>query len=246
MRVSQGVKMRRQVQVPLPIVYESVRLDVSYRLDLLVEEQVIVEVKAVTLMGRDLSSDWSVSSGMNPSTRHFMWDRIRLLVPVGLCSLALACRTESIAGDDLLTDASGVPGEIVYVTNSIAGGQRMLDSMQLDSARGRWSQSQCGPVSATSGVCDGSSMRTDIRTVESFMRVPVFERARRADFRAVHREYHRTGSVPPDVTTHVLHIVQNGRRRTVSWESGAVLPSAVDAFLCRLQQAQGALILCSE
>ena len=174
-----------------------------------------------------------------------MWDRIRLLVPAVLCSISLACRAESISGDDLLTDATGVPGEIVYVTNSIAGGQRMLDSLHLDSASGRWSQSQCGPVRATSGVCDASSMRTDIRTVESFMRVPVFERARRFDFLAVRREYHRVGVVPPDVTTHVLHIVQNGRRRTISWESGAILPPAVEAFLCRLQQARGALILCS-
>jgi hypothetical protein len=183
---------------------------------------------------------------MNPLIRHSIWGRLGPLVPVALCSVVLACRAESIAGDETLTDATGVPGEIVYVTNSIAGGQRMLDSLHLDSATGRWSQSQCGPVSASSGVCDQSNTRTDIRTVELFMRVPVFERARRSDFRTLRREYHRTGSIPPDVTTNVLHIVQNGRRRTVSWESGATLPRPLTAFLCRLQQAQGALILCSE
>jgi GxxExxY protein len=34
-------------QVPLPIVYKSVRLDCGYRLDILVENQVIVEIKSV-------------------------------------------------------------------------------------------------------------------------------------------------------------------------------------------------------
>jgi GxxExxY protein len=34
-------------QVPLPVVYESVRLDVGYRIDLLVEDAVVVELKSV-------------------------------------------------------------------------------------------------------------------------------------------------------------------------------------------------------
>lgn len=34
-------------QVPLPIVYKSVRLDCGYRLDIVVENRVIVELKAV-------------------------------------------------------------------------------------------------------------------------------------------------------------------------------------------------------
>lgn len=40
-----GVRIARQV--PLPIRYKDVRLDCGYRLDLLVEDTVIVEVKAV-------------------------------------------------------------------------------------------------------------------------------------------------------------------------------------------------------
>ena len=36
-----------EVQVPVPIVYEGVRLEVGYRLDLLVENRVVVELKAV-------------------------------------------------------------------------------------------------------------------------------------------------------------------------------------------------------
>ncbi len=41
------VGLHVEQQKPLPLVYRDVRLDCGYRLDLLVEEQVIVEVKAV-------------------------------------------------------------------------------------------------------------------------------------------------------------------------------------------------------
>lgn len=40
-----GVALRRQV--PLPVVYEGTRLDAGYRIDILVAEAIIVEVKAV-------------------------------------------------------------------------------------------------------------------------------------------------------------------------------------------------------
>src|SRR5436190_24268986 len=40
-----GMTFRRQV--PLPIVYKSVHLDCGYRLDILVEDRVIVELKTV-------------------------------------------------------------------------------------------------------------------------------------------------------------------------------------------------------
>lgn len=40
--------LRVDAQVPVPLVYESVRVEVGYRLDLLVEEQVVVELKAIT------------------------------------------------------------------------------------------------------------------------------------------------------------------------------------------------------
>jgi len=43
--MSRGRAVRRQV--PMPIVYEGVELDAGYRLDLLVDEQVIVETKSV-------------------------------------------------------------------------------------------------------------------------------------------------------------------------------------------------------
>ncbi|MCC6242112.1 MAG: GxxExxY protein [Gemmatimonadaceae bacterium] len=35
-------------QVPRPIIFEGVQIDIGYRIDLLVEQQVIVELKAVT------------------------------------------------------------------------------------------------------------------------------------------------------------------------------------------------------
>ena len=45
-----GLAVRRQV--PLPIIYEGVRLDAGYRLDLLVENAVIVEIKSVETTSR--------------------------------------------------------------------------------------------------------------------------------------------------------------------------------------------------
>ena len=42
---NRGLSVRRQVHLPLE--YDGERVDVAYRIDLLVEEQVIVEVKAV-------------------------------------------------------------------------------------------------------------------------------------------------------------------------------------------------------
>ena len=43
-----GLKVEKQK--PLPIVYKEVSLDVGYRLDLLIEESVIVELKAVEFL----------------------------------------------------------------------------------------------------------------------------------------------------------------------------------------------------
>ena len=42
---NQGMLVERQVE--LPVVYDGVRLDAGYRLDILVERKVVVEVKAV-------------------------------------------------------------------------------------------------------------------------------------------------------------------------------------------------------
>jgi GxxExxY protein len=39
--------LRVQQQVGLPVVYEGVRIDLGYRLDLLVEDEIIVELKTV-------------------------------------------------------------------------------------------------------------------------------------------------------------------------------------------------------
>lgn len=38
--------LRAESQVPLPVVYEEIRLEAGYRLDLLVENSVVVELKA--------------------------------------------------------------------------------------------------------------------------------------------------------------------------------------------------------
>lgn len=43
-----GLRVANQVE--LPVVYDGVRIDVGYRIDLLVEDQVIVELKAVAAL----------------------------------------------------------------------------------------------------------------------------------------------------------------------------------------------------
>ncbi len=47
---ARGVSSRRQVA--LPIIYQGAALDAGYRLDILVEESIIVEVKAVDSLTR--------------------------------------------------------------------------------------------------------------------------------------------------------------------------------------------------
>lgn len=164
-----------------------------------------------------------------------------LLAGVALGADLLACGSDSVtaAGDE--TDA---PAQVTFVTTSIAGGQRVVDSLQIDSTSGNWSQSQCGPVSATSDTC--RDYRTSSGKMEAFLRDPLFDRSRKPDFAALSREYRRSGAVPPDAATSTLRIVANGRQREIRWESGAELPRALEAFLCRLQQSRGALILCAE
>lgn len=39
-------------QVPLPIIYEGLRLDAGYRLDLLIEDSIILEIKSVEALTR--------------------------------------------------------------------------------------------------------------------------------------------------------------------------------------------------
>ena len=45
-----GVALRRQV--PLSIVYESTKLDAGYRLDMVVENSIVIEIKAVEALSR--------------------------------------------------------------------------------------------------------------------------------------------------------------------------------------------------
>jgi hypothetical protein len=166
---------------------------------------------------------------------------MRALSLAAICASVQACKSDSVTGSDDATDA---PAQVVMVTTSIAGGQRLVDSLHIDSTSGKWSLSQCGPVSAMTAPC--SEFRTQGGTMEAFLRDPLFERARRPDFAALRREYRRTGQLPPDITTHILRIVQGGRQRELTWESGVELPPALSSFLCRLLQSRGALVLCAD
>ena len=67
---SNGISVRRQV--PLPVVYKTVRLDCGYRIDVVADEQVIVEIKAIerlmpihqaqtlTIHAIERDEDWSL------------------------------------------------------------------------------------------------------------------------------------------------------------------------------------------
>ena len=39
--------LRVKAQVPMPLVYEDIKMDVGYRIDLVVEDKVIIEIKSV-------------------------------------------------------------------------------------------------------------------------------------------------------------------------------------------------------
>lgn len=43
-----GLKVRNQV--PIPVIYKEVKLDIGYRIDLIVEEEVIIEIKSLEMM----------------------------------------------------------------------------------------------------------------------------------------------------------------------------------------------------
>ncbi|WP_312553369.1 GxxExxY protein [Empedobacter brevis] len=43
--IESGLKVR--TQIPLPVIYKDIRLELGYRIDVLVEEQVIIEIKSV-------------------------------------------------------------------------------------------------------------------------------------------------------------------------------------------------------
>ena len=156
-----------------------------------------------------------------------------------------ACANDP-TGPTGLTDANGAPAQIVYVVDAYAGGSRVLDSLVIDSVGGTWRRALCGPISAVGTSCGPTTTQYDQGVVAPGLGGALFERARRADFRALRREYPRVGVTPPDLTTHRLEIVQNEKRQTVTWQSGVAIPDAVSVLVCRLEQARGGVILCSD
>lgn len=46
--ISEGYNVK--AQVPLPVVYQDVRLDLGFRLDLLINDKVIIEIKSVEML----------------------------------------------------------------------------------------------------------------------------------------------------------------------------------------------------
>lgn len=157
----------------------------------------------------------------------------------------LACSNDP-TGPNGLTDADGAPAQIVYVVDAYAGGSRVLDSLVIDSVAGTWRRAVCGPISAVGATCGPTTTQSSQGVVAPGSGVALFERARRADFRALRRDYPRTGVTPPDLTTHRLEIVQNEKRQTVTWQSGVTIPGALSDLICRLEQARGGFVLCAD
>jgi GxxExxY protein len=63
-------EFRTAVQVPLPVIYDGVRLDLGFRLDVLVESLVVVEIKAVRRnLTRPSSSTADVSQAQQQASR---------------------------------------------------------------------------------------------------------------------------------------------------------------------------------
>ena len=50
-------------QRALPVYYEGVKLNVGFRVDLLVADKVIIEIKSVEILGRSTGSNWKRTCG---------------------------------------------------------------------------------------------------------------------------------------------------------------------------------------
>lgn len=160
--------------------------------------------------------------------------------------LGLVACADDPTGPTGLTDADGVPAQIVYVVDAYAGGSRVLDSLVIDSLGSTWRRAVCGPISAVGMNCSPTTTQFDQGVVDPSSRGDLFARTRRADFRTLQRDYPRSGVTPPDLTTYRLEIVQNEKRQTVTWQSGVTIPTPLSAMVCRLEQARGWLGLCAE
>lgn len=169
----------------------------------------------------------------------------RLSVAGALLALLAGCRSSPTESDSI-SDAGGLPSQIVHVVDAYAGGSYRKDSLVVDSASARWRLYVCGPISAVGPVCNAANTQVDSGTVVPGIAGALFERTRRADFRALRRQYTRTGVTPPDLMASTLIVVQNGKRQTISWESAVTVPEPISAVLCRLEQARGGFVNCAD
>ena len=157
----------------------------------------------------------------------------------------VACGSAPTASNGIF-DAPGAPAQVIHVVDAYAGGSHQRDSLVVDSSSGRWTLHRCGPISAGGAICEEGFTQLFTGDVIAPLRFTLFERARRADFRRLRLRYERSGVTPPDLVAHTLHVIQNGQRQTVSWESGAQIPDAIESLLCRLEQARGGFVNCAD
>jgi GxxExxY protein len=53
-----------QRQLILPVVYDDQKIDLGYRLDILIEEQVVVEIKSIERLAASIARSFSAISGL--------------------------------------------------------------------------------------------------------------------------------------------------------------------------------------
>lgn len=175
-----------------------------------------------------------------PVQRHRSTSTAGYLLAIGTGLLLASC-----AGSSAGPEVAAGPSRIVWVADSYAGGQRVLDSTVVDSLSGRWTVTRCGPVAATAPICRPSDARTTTGTVDTTFRRLLFQRLGRSDFVALRADYAQVGVVPPDLFVQELNVTLNGRVQTVRWRTASAIPVAADSFTCLLQQSMGSLILCA-
>lgn len=175
---------------------------------------------------------------------------MRLLRPSASILARLLSVTAAVAGcsgDPVAVEvpAPGEPAEIVLTEIEWAGGRESRRETRIDSAAKRF----------TVRTCDGAPIGVaciTFRTESSGEVVTpsvqtLFLDTKTSAFRALKPEYPRQGSVvPPDPGTAVLEITRDGLRRSILWDETATLPNVLAEFICSLQAARGALILCSK
>lgn len=149
----------------------------------------------------------------------------------------------AMANDQLVP---GAEARVTYEEVTWAGGIATHVTTVIDSSTSRYTVTTCRDVPIGSSCpIDGSSMGGEALATS---RDRLFQKAQSSAFRGLAPSYSRppTNVVPPDDAVWSVTVTANGRRRTVTWERGATIPSVLASFACTIAVARGDLIICAE